>query len=140
MSIKPTLKKSKIVLIFLIFLASASPVASQIKKGSLKNIWTNINNPDSLRFEAIENYYYKNTYAKPDSVIPITKYHYQLAKEKGTVKEMASALNERSYAYYIKGDLNASTEILQQSISLFEKINEPKNLAAIQSNLEAESS
>ena len=135
MSIKPTLKKSKIVLIFLIFLASASPVASQIKKNSLKNIWTNVNNSDSLRFEAIENYYYGNTYAKPDSVIPVTKYHYQLAKEKGTVKEMASALNERSYAYYIKGDLNTSTEILQQSISLFEKINEPKNLAAIQSNL-----
>ena len=135
MNIKPTLKKSKIVLIFFIFLASASPVASQIKKGSLKNIWTNVNNPDSLRFEAIENYYYGNTYAKPDSVIPVTKYHYQLAKEKGVVKEMASALNERSYAYYIKGELNSSTEILQQSISLFEKINEPKNLAVIQSNL-----
>ena len=135
MSIKPTLKKSKIVLIFFILLISASPVASQIKKNSLKNIWTNVNNSDSLRFEAIENYYYGNTYAKPDSVIPVTKYHYQLAKEKGVVKEMASALNERSYAYYIKGELNSSTEILQQSISLFEKINEPKNLAAIQSNL-----
>ena len=135
MSIKPTLKKSKIVLIFFILLISASPVASQIKKNSLKNIWTNVNNSDSLRFEAIENYYYGNTYAKPDSVIPVTKYHYQLAKEKGVVKEMASALNERSYAYYIKGDLNTSTEILQQSISLFEKINEPKNLVVIQSNL-----
>lgn len=135
MSIKPTLKKSKIVLIFFILLISASPVASQIKKNSLKNIWTNVNNSDSLRFEAIENYYYGNTYAKPDSVIPVTKYHYQLAKEKGVVKEMASALNERSYAYYIKGELNSSTEILQQSISLFEKINEPKNLVVIQSNL-----
>jgi len=36
MNIKPTLKKSKIVLIFLIFLASASPVASQIKKRLFK--------------------------------------------------------------------------------------------------------
>ena len=108
---------------------------SQALSDSIKSVWMNVNNSDSLRFEAIENYYYGNTYAKPDSVIPVTKYHYQLAKEKGTVKEMASALNERSYAYYIKGDLNTSTEILQQSISLFEKINEPKNLAAIQSNL-----
>ena len=32
MSIKPTLKKSKIVLLFLILLISASPVASQIEK------------------------------------------------------------------------------------------------------------
>ena len=135
MNIKPTLKKSKIVLIFFIFLASASPLFSQIKKDSLKNIWTNVNNPDSLRFEAIESYYYKNTYAKPDSVISLTKYHYQLGKEKGVVKEMASALNERSYAHYIKGDLNTSIEVLKQSISLLEKINEPKNLIVIQSNL-----
>ena len=48
---------------------------------------------------------------------------------------MASALNERSFAYYIKGDLNKSTDILHQSIDLFKTINEPKNLAVIQSNL-----
>ena len=135
MNVKPPLKKLKIVLIFFISIGSTSPLFSQIKKDSLKNIWTNINNSDSLRFEAIENYYYRNTYAKPDSVIPVTKYHYQLGKEKGVVKEMASALNERSYAHYIKGDLNTSIEVLKQSISLLEKINEPKNLIVIQSNL-----
>ena len=48
---------------------------------------------------------------------------------------MASALNERSYAHYIKGDLNTSIEVLKQSISLLEKINDPKNLIVIQSNL-----
>ena len=46
-----------------------------------------------------------------------------------------AALNERSYAHYIKGELNKSIEVLKQSISLFEKINEPKNLIAIQSNI-----
>ena len=48
---------------------------------------------------------------------------------------MANALNERSYAHYIKGDLISSIEVLKQSISLYEKINEPKNLIVIQSNL-----
>ena len=135
MNVKPPLKKLKIVLIFFISIGSTSPLFSQIKKDSLKNIWTNTKISDSLRFKAIKDYYYKNTYAKPDSIITLTKYHYQLGKEKGVVKEMASALNERSYAHYIKGDLNTSIEVLKQSISLFEKINDPKNLIVIQSNL-----
>ena len=135
MNVKPPLKKLKIVLIFFISIGSTSPLFSQIKKDSLKNIWVNTTISDSLRFKAIKDYYYKNTYAKPDAVITLTKYHYQLGKEKGSVKQMADALNERSYAHYIKGDLNASIEALKQSISLFEKINDTKNLVVIQSNL-----
>ena len=135
MNVKPPLKKLKIVLIFFISIGSTSPLFSQIKKDSLKNIWVNTTISDSLRFKAIKSYYNNNTYAKPDTVISLTKYHYQLGKEKGVVKEMASALNERSYAHYIKGDLNTSIEVLKQSISLLEKINDPKNLIVIQSNL-----
>ena len=110
-------------------------VTSQIKKDSLKNIWVNQKNSDSLRFKALKEYYFKNTYNKPEEVILLTEYHYQLAQEKGSVREMASALNERSYANYIKGNLTTSIEVLEQSINLWKKINEPKNLAVIQSNI-----
>ena len=127
-------KSKKIVVVFSLLMCWFT-MNSQTQKDSLKNIWNNTTISDSLRFKAIKDYYYKNTYAKPDSVITLTKYHYQLGKEKGVVKEMASALNERSYAHYIKGDLNRSIEVLKQSISLFEKISDPKNLIVIQSNL-----
>ena len=127
-------KSKKIVLVFSILMCCFT-LSSQTQKDSLKNIWTNTTISDSLRYKAIKDYYYKNTYAKPDSVITLTKYHYQLGKEKGSVKQMADALNERSYAHYIKGDLNASIEALKQSISLLEKINDTKNLVVIQSNL-----
>jgi len=123
MSIRLSLIKSKIVLLIFISLLCVAPVASQTQKDSLKDIWLNQKNSDSLRFNAIKDYYYKNTYNKPEEVISLTEYHYQLAKEKGSVKQMATALNERSYAYYIKGDLNTSIEVLQQSISLYKKIN-----------------
>ena len=127
-------KSKKIVLVFSLLMCWFT-MNSQTQEDSLVSIWTNTTISDSLRFKAIKDYYYKNTYAKPDSVITLTKYHYQLGKEKGSVKQMADALNERSYAHYIKGDLNASIEALKQSISLFEKINDTKNLVVIQSNL-----
>jgi len=121
------------IILVIILIVDDSP--AQKLSDSIRSIWTNENNSDSLRFKSISNYYYKYTYAQPDSVIAITNYHYALAKSKKSTKEMATALNERSYAYYIKGDLNKSTEILHQSIELFKTINEPKNLAVIQSNL-----
>jgi len=121
------------IILVIILIVDDSP--AQKLSDSIRSIWTNENNSDSIRFKSISNYYYKYTYAQPDSVIAITNYHYALAKSKKSTKEMATALNERSYAYYIKGDLNKSTEILHQSIELFKTINEPKNLAVIQSNL-----
>ena len=121
------------IILVIILIVDDSP--AQKLSDSTRSIWINENNSDSLRFKSISNYYYKYTYAQPDSVIAITNYHYALAKSKKSTKEMATALNERSYAYYIKGDLNKSTEILHQSIELFKTINEPKNLAVIQSNL-----
>ena len=135
MSIRLLLRKSKIVLLIFISLLCLAPVASQTQKDSLKNIWTNVNISDTLRFKAIKEYYFKNTYSQPDKVISLTQCHYQLGKENRSVKQMANALNERSYAHYIKGDLISSIEVLKQSISLYEKINEPKNLIVIQSNL-----
>lgn len=125
----------KKLFILLVIILNIDDLPAQKLSDSTRNIWTNENNSDSLRFKSISNYYYKYTYAKPDSVIAITNYHYALAKSKKSTKEMATALNERSYAYYIKGQLNKSTEILHQSIDLFKTINEPKNLAVIQSNL-----
>ena len=121
------------IILVIILIVDDSP--AQKLSDSTRSIWTNENNSDSLRFKSISNYYYKYTYAQPDSVIAITNYHYALAKSKKSTKEMATALNERSYAYYIKGDLNKSIETLHQSIELFKTINEPKNLAVIQSNL-----
>ena len=121
------------IILVIILIVDDSP--AQKLSDSTRSIWTNENNSDSLRFKSISNYYYKYTYAQPDSVIAITNYHYALAKSKKSTKEMATALNERSYAYYIKGDLNKSTDILHQSIDLFKTINDPKNLAVIQSNL-----
>ena len=40
---------------------------------------------DSLRFKALKEYYLKNTYSKPEEVIVLTEYHYQLGQEKGSV-------------------------------------------------------
>ena len=125
----------KSLLTSIIIFGYLNTLFAQTPSDSLKLIWTDVNKSDSLRFKSLSNYYFTNTYSQPDSIISLTKYHYNIAKQKNSTKEMATALNERSYAYYIKGDLNKATEILYKSIELWKLINEPKNLAVIQSNL-----
>ena len=125
----------KTFLTSIIIFSHLNTLKAQTPSDSLKLIWTDVNKSDSIRFKSISEFYYIKTYAQPDSIILLTKYHYNLAQQKNNTKQMASALNERSYAYYVKGDLNKSSEILKQSIELFKLINEPKNLAVIQSNL-----
>ena len=135
------MKRGMSMIVFKTFLTSIiifshlNTLKAQTPSDSLKLIWTDVNKSDSIRFKSISEFYYIKTYAQPDSIILLTKYHYNLAQQKNNTKQMANALNERSYAYYVKGDLNKSSEILKQSIELFKLINEPKNLAVIQSNL-----
>ena len=63
----------KELFILFVIIMNIDGLYSQALSDSIKSVWMNVNNSDSLRFEAIENYYFGNTYAKPDSVIPVTK-------------------------------------------------------------------
>ena len=71
---------------------------------SLKQIWTNVAQVDSIRFKAINEYYNKMLFAQPDSVILLTAYHIELAQQKFLEKENAKALNRKGVAFSIKGD------------------------------------
>ena len=71
---------------------------------SLRQIWLNIAQPDSIRFKAINEYYKKNIYAQPDSVMLLTAYHIDLANQKHSKKERAKAFNARAIIYTNKGD------------------------------------
>ncbi|MFK8010131.1 MAG: tetratricopeptide repeat protein [Saprospiraceae bacterium] len=132
-SIKEIIIKLCLLSIFILPLNFQS--IAQVNLDSLKQIWINTLESDSLRFKAINKYYKSNTFAQPDTVLILTDYHYNLAKERNVKKEMANALNEKSYAYYLKGDSKKSMESLLQSIALLEQLDNPIGLASVYSNI-----
>lgn len=133
MSNKSVLKA--ILLVFFLSILGTNVFAQDDNTTRLKEIWENTEQPDSLRFEAINSYYRKHTFAEPDNALLVTKYHYDLAKTKSANVEMAKALNDRSYAYYVKGKYAASMDALQESIAILEQLDQPKTLATVYSNL-----
>ncbi len=127
---------TKALLLFLVVVLNFTiGLGQKDNSDSLRSIWKNEQVADSLRFKAIKKYYINHTFAEPDSVILLTNLHYDLAKENNSKEEMSNALNERSYAYYLKGDVKRSMQFLERSIALIKQVNDPTGLASVYANL-----
>ncbi len=98
-------------------------------------IWQNESLSDSIRIKAINEYYKSQTYAKPDDVLKLTFLHEKLATNTNDQKEIAQALNERYYAYFVKGDIKNSMQALKQAIAVLKKQNDEVNLVTLYVNL-----
>jgi tetratricopeptide (TPR) repeat protein len=102
---------------------------------SLTIIWKDESKPTNIRINAIKEYYKSQTHAKPDEVLKLTYLHEELAKNAKDQKEVAQALNERCYAYFMKGDIKNSTQSVKQAIAILETLNDEVNLSTYYVNL-----
>jgi tetratricopeptide (TPR) repeat protein len=98
-------------------------------------IWQNESLSDSIRIKAINEYYKSQTYAKPEDVLKLTFLHEKLAANTNNQGQIAQALNERSYAYYVMGDVKNSMQALTQAIAVLEKLKDEVNLVTYYVNL-----
>jgi tetratricopeptide (TPR) repeat protein len=109
--------------------------SSILGQDALPLIWQNESLSDSIRIKAINEYYKSQTYAKPEDVLNLTFLHEKLATNSNNQQEISKAFNERSYAYYVMGDVKNSMQTLKQSIAILEKLNDEFNLVAYYVNL-----
>ena len=133
---KPLKFKINLILkAFLFLFLTTNEIHSQTEIDSLQSVWENTTINDTLRFDAIHKYYFKYTHATPDSTLRITDYHYKLANEKNSLYQMGNALNEKSYAYYLKGNVSKSTSTLEEAIEMYGKTDNLNMYAISSSNL-----
>ena len=71
--------------IVFLFIFSITNIVGQTSNKELKFIWENTKNIDSIRFNALAQYYIKNNQAQPDSSLVVLDYYYKLAKEKNNI-------------------------------------------------------
>jgi tetratricopeptide (TPR) repeat protein len=127
--------KNSFLKIVSLFIFSTSSFVAQNKSVDLKAVWNNPKNPDSTRFNAINKFYANNSFEQPDSILKITNYHYNLAKEKRAITQMTNALSEKYRAYYKKGDIKKAMQVLEENYVLTKKLNDKKALTIIYSNM-----
>lgn len=118
-----------------LFIFSSTNCAAQNKSVDLKTIWENTKNADSTRFNAINEFYKKNTPSQPDYVIKLTDFHIELAQKKNNKKELIKALSEKSYAFYVKDNINKSEQSIRKAIKIQITLNDEVALARLYTNL-----
>lgn len=71
-----------------------STLKSQTNLDSLRNIWQNPKQNIENRFDAINQFYLKNTFDKPSASAAVAKEHLNLAKENKNLRQTIKAFNE----------------------------------------------
>jgi len=121
--------------IVFLFIFSTTNLVAQNKPDDLKTIWENPKNEDSTRFNAINEFYKKNTSSQPDYAIKLTDFHIELAQKKNNNKELINALSEKSFAYYVKDNIKKSEQSIREAIKIQITLNDEVALARLYTNL-----
>lgn len=127
--------KNIVFKIVLLFIFSTTSFVAQNKTVDLKTIWENNKNADSTRFNAINEFYKKNTSSQPDYAIKLTDFHIELAQKKNNKKELINALSEKSFAYYVKDNIKKSEQSIREAIKIQITSNDEVALARLYTNL-----
>ena len=119
------MKYRNVFRIVLFFFFITTNFVAQNQSNDLKAIWENTKNADSIRFNALADYYKLNNQAQPDSTLKVLDYYYQLAKEKNNTNELYNVANDRGGIYRLKGELDTSMSYYQEAKKYATKLNDP---------------
>jgi tetratricopeptide (TPR) repeat protein len=120
--------------ILILLLSSTVTAFAQNNSNALKIVWENTKNADTIRFNALADYYMMNNQAQPDTTLKVLNYYYQLAKEKNNTKELYNVANDRGGIYRLKGNIDSAFIYYNEAEKLAETLNEPALKATILGN------
>lgn len=124
----------KFYFLFLLFIVSTLITTAQTNNKSLQSIWENPKQLDSIRFNALAEYYKLNNQVQPDSTLKALDYYYQLAKEKNSTKELYNVANDRGGIYRLKGEFDIAFNYYNEAEKLAKKLNDSVLIATILGN------
>ncbi|WP_034058492.1 tetratricopeptide repeat protein [Lacinutrix jangbogonensis] len=121
--------------VFIITVLFGLSVSAQISNDSLKLVWENEKGIDSVRFNALENYYEINNQTQPDSALVALEYYYLLAEEKKATKHMFKATKRTGNIYRLKRNYDKAMSVYQEAETLAIELKDPTLQAAIMGNM-----
>ena len=119
--------KLKLVLCCLMCI-SFSKVYSQ--RDSLRIIYTDVKQTDSVRFMALDTLFFKYYYKEPDSTLKAINYHKQLAEENNNKEEICKSLIRAALIYGPKREYEKCLRLFNDALVIAKELNK-RNLEAI---------
>ncbi|MTI38534.1 tetratricopeptide repeat protein [Fulvivirga lutimaris] len=116
--------------LLLIFLFIWQALPAQLNTDSLRSVWRNTDLSDSLRLKAINKLAWDGyIFSDPDSAYYYGQLHYDFAKDRGLLKEMAIALNTQGTSFYMIENYAKASQYFYQSLKIKEEINDTLGIA-----------
>ncbi len=131
--VKTILATASLIILSSLGLAQITP--TQVRIDSFSQIWTSRSNPDSTRFQALTKSVAQYATQFPDSVLSWSQYHYTLAEQKNSKREMRQALENKAYAFILLGRYDRAMFEMQKVVDLALEIQDSVLLAATYNNI-----
>ncbi len=90
----------------------------QANTDTLQNQWLNDSYPDSIRFNAINEFYKKKIKDEPTAVLSLTRYHYDLARQKKSIEEIVNANKSKALALKLIGRYDEALKELNNLVEI----------------------
>ena len=119
------------LLIALLFLCcAATNLSSQVQLDSLKSVWHDEAQTDSVRTKAYANYIQKGfLYSNPDSAFVLTKNLEKFGRDRNYLKAQHSAFMIQGIIYMRKGEYSAAIASQEKALELQQKENDTHAIA-----------
>jgi hypothetical protein len=108
-----------ITLLIALLLLSVSRANIEYQADSLRQIWEDESTIDTVRYNALENYFDLYNRVQPDSALMALDYYYALAKEKKAWRQLCGVLVAKANIYRDKGNLEQSKKLSRSNTLLF---------------------
>lgn len=109
-----------IILLQLLIIAEFS--YTQSHTDSIRVVWEDESQSDSVRFDALEKYYKLYSAFQPDTTLIYLDYYHQLAIEKNAQRQVYRALNQKANIYQNKREFDKALKHYNEAALLAEKI------------------
>ncbi len=116
------------VYIIVLFLVS-SVSSAQSNLDSLYSVWNDLELPDSMRLEAIDDYIWEGfLYQHPDSAFNLSLVQYVMAKRSGNDEQTGNALSNLGQSKLFAGDLDQAEKYAIKNLNFTKNVNDTLGL------------
>jgi len=126
----------KLLKVSLLLLLFGHAAVAQVNLDSLRGIWNDASQTDSVRLRAIHRIaWHGHLRSDPDSALHYSKIQYAFAEQRGRKREMALALNTQGAVYEIKGDFAGAIVRHESSLAIRSELGSVAGITASLTNI-----
>ena len=129
------LQTMKRYFLFILLFCTSFVLPAQVNMDSLRNVWNDTRQPDTVRLQAMQTIVMNLLYSDPDSTYSLALEQLEFARATNNRKWQGKIANTFGAYYYTKGSYAMALGYYQKGLAIMEELGEKKSIAAFYGNI-----